>query len=501
MLSRIFALPFIVILMGIGALSMLAPSAFAFLTDEFRAGRVFLFGSLFFTTLTAMIALATASQRIRRRGRSHLIALLAAYTVLPVMLAVPFAETLRDTSFLNAYIEMVSSFTTTGATLFPPERLPPSLHLWRAQVGWMGGFFVWLTVIAILAPMNLGGFEIRARGEIGQGAALTGQIAWVADTSERLQRFAAQLFPVYAGLTLFLWIGLVISGDAPFIALCHAMSVMATSGISPVGGLENSGSGVLGEMLIFAFFIFAITRASFNIRDWESGPRTIWQDSEFRLGALLIVTVPVLLYLRHWLDATEEMRFIDGVLGLWGGAFTVASYLTTTGFLSAGWDEAQLWSGLATPGLILMGLAVFGGGVATTAGGVKLLRVYALYRHGLREMEKLTLPSSVAGAGDAARRLRREGAYAAWVFFMLFALSIAVVMAGFALAELPFEEGLVLTIAGLSTTGPLTQVALASPIDLNGLTAAAKLVFAAAMVIGRLETLAIIALLNPAFWR
>ena len=501
MLARILALPFIVILMGIGASAMLVPALHAYATGDFFTGRVFFYGASVFLVLFVLIALATANYAAHRPGRSHLTALLAAFTLLPLMLAVPFAEALRDTSFLNAYVEMVSSFTTTGATLFPPERLPDSLHLWRAQVGWMGGFFVWLTAVAILAPMNLGGFEVRASGEIGQGAAGEVAAAWASEPSELLRRYAARLFPVYAGLTGALWLGLLLAGDRPFVALCHAMSVMATSGISPVGGIEGSNSGFAGEAMIFLFFVFALTRVSFSATDRDRRGAALLTDSELRLGLLIIAAVPLLLFLRHWLDTPEEVRLIDGIVGLGGGAFTVASFLTTTGFLSAGWDEAQLWSGLESPGLILMGLAVFGGGVATTAGGVKLLRVYALYRHGLREMEKLSLPSSIGGAGQAARRLRREGAQAAWVFFMLFALSICAVMTALALAGLDFEEGLVLTIAALSTTGPLTEVALAEPIDLNALEPAAKLVFAAAMVIGRLETLAIIALLNPAFWR
>ena len=94
---------------------------------------------------------------------------------------------------------------------------------------------------------------------------------------------------------------------------------------------------------------------------------------------------------------------------LWGGLFTVLSFLTTTGFESEQWLAASDWSRLESPGLILMGLALLGGGVATTAGGVKLLRVYALMRHGERELDRLVHPSSVGGSGQTARRIRRQG--------------------------------------------------------------------------------------------
>jgi trk system potassium uptake protein TrkH len=146
-------------------------------------------------------------------------------------------------------------------------------------------------------------------------------------------------------------------------------------------------------------------------------------------------------------------------------------------------------------------MAVMGGGVATTAGGVKLLRVYALYKHGLREMDRLVHPSSVGGQGQMARRMRREGASIAWVFFMIFALSIAVVMTGLAAAGLGFEGAVILSVSALSTTGPVALIAGGEPISYAALPDAAKLIIAAAMVLGRLETLAIIALLNPDFWR
>lgn len=139
--------------------------------------------------------------------------------------------------------------------------------------------------------------------------------------------------------------------------------------------------------------------------------------------------------------------------------------------------------------------------MATTAGGVRLLRVYALLRHGERELDKLVHPASVAGGGATARRLRREGAYISWIFFMLFAFAIAAVMTIVSLGGLDFEPATVLTIAALSNTGPLAGVASDVPLSWAELSVFTKFVFAMTMVLGRLETLAIIALFNPEFWR
>ncbi len=503
---RLHDLPFVVILMGIGSLAMYVPAAHAAAVDDLHVARVFLYSGTLFLMLTFLVAIATAAYRPRDVARSHLASLVTAYLILPLMLAVPFDAGVRDTSYLNAWFEMVSSLTTTGATLYDaPGRLSPSLHLWRALVGWLGGFFILLTGLAILAPLNLGGFEVTGqaggRGNV-PGAA---QSARIPDPSDRLWRYARVLFPAYAGLTLLLWIGLLVAGDTPLIAACHAMSTLATSGISPVQGVQRAPSALPGELLILLFLVFAVSRQVWPTAAM-TGPRgRLREDPEFRIGLACVIAIPAVLFLRQFVAAVEDpalgVSLGDGLRALWANVFTVLSFLTTTGFVSSEWAEARVWSGVRTPGLILLAIALVGGGVATTAGGVKLLRVYALAKHGQREIEKLIHPSSVGGAGVIERRLRQEGALAAWIFFMLFAVSIAVLMAAFALAGIAFEPSLVFTIAALSTTGPLPSVALDIPLGWAGLNAAGKVIAAFAMVLGRLETLAIIALVAPASWR
>jgi len=501
-LTLFLKLPLLVILMGIGAAAMYIPAIYAYVGDDLHVARVFLYGGTLFLILTGMIGIATVPGKSHNLVRSHLLALLGAYTILPAMLAVPFYEALRTTTFLNAYFEMVSSLTTTGATLFDPARLPDALHLWRALIGWIGGFLVWVMAIAVLAPLNLGGFEVTA---LDRGNNHFSQITKTANTSERLTRYAMQLFPIYAGLTMVLWIALLIAGDPSLIAVSHAMSTMATSGISPVGGVNAAGgSGIAGEVLIFVFMVFAISRLTFFKDPQGGGWRQLPKDPEFRMGLFLVLLLPMLLFLRHWMgafDANAQTDFMAAVRAFWGAMFTVLSFLTTTGFESADWADARSWSGLQAPGLIVLGLAIIGGGVATTAGGVKLMRMYALYKHGTREIERLLHPSSIAGSGAQARYIRRSGAQISWIFFMLFSMSVALVMLALSLTGQAFEPAMVFTISALSTTGPLAGIAAETPLFYTDLDSAAKVILAAAMVLGRLETLAIIALLNPALWR
>jgi trk/ktr system potassium uptake protein len=496
-------LPFLIALIGIASLAMLIPAAMAMVTEDFETGRAFLYAALFFLILTMLLGFATQSSPPVTSARPLLLGLIAAYALLPVVLAVPVMDSIGNTTFFNAYFEMVSSLTTTGATVFDTDRLAPAVHLWRGLVGWFGGFLIWVTAAAVMAPLSLGGFEVTADAQIGAVTSSAAQMR-AANPGERLRRTMRQLAPVYIGLTAILWLLQVLAGEADLAAAIHAMSTMATSGISPDGALSGGQGGLLSEIFILLFLAFAITRHSFSRRPDAAMLRVLGQDRELRLALYVTVTLTALLFLRHWIGALEladRGSGRDALAALWGSFFTAVSFATTTGFVSDYWGASRSWSGLPTPGLVLVGLALMGGGVATTAGGIKLLRVYALYKHGTREMSKLIHPHSVASGGQLGRRIRRQGAYIAWVFFMLFILSMAATMLALAAAGVGFEQALVLAVSALSTTGPLATYGAGDPIIHAALSDPAKAILAAAMIIGRLETLVLIALLNPSYWR
>ena len=498
-------LPLFLLLFGIASASMIVPAGYGLVVHDLNTSRAFFYTGLLGMITFAMIATAHAGRKPRHGALGPLMSLFAAFVFLPILLAVPFVEALPTTRFLHAYFEMVSAITTTGATMFrDPERLTDTLHLWRAQVGWMGGLLMWVAASAILAPLHLGGFEVTAQAEPGRRDRGDNNRMAPVDPRRRLVRILRTLAPIYVGLTLLLWLLLLANGERPLIALSHAMSVLATSGISPIGGVQTSVIGVPGEAVMMLFMLFALSRLTFSKDTVTATQGGLLTDPEFRIGIVIVIGVPVLLFGRHFLGAydVESMQnFGQAAYAFWGALFTVMSFLTTTGFVSEHWSEAQSWSGLATPGLILMGLALIGGGVATTAGGVKLLRVFALYQNGAREMERLVHPSSVSGAGASGRRLQSNGAFIAWIFFMLFAVSLAGITLLLTLAGTSFEQALVLSVSSLATTGPLAEYAADAPIKLIDLSLTAKAVLCGAMVLGRLETLAIIALLTPDLWR
>ncbi|MEM6323842.1 MAG: potassium transporter TrkG [Pseudomonadota bacterium] len=502
MWARIFSLPLIIVLLGIVAVTMLAPAIYAAAGRDWDTARAFLYSSLMFLVLFAMLGVATANYPPPNRTKSQLLALLGAYLLLPAVMAVPFVEAQRDTTFVNAYFEMVSCLTTTGATLYEdPDRLSGAVHMWRAMVGWMGGFLVLVSAVAIMAPLNLGGYEVLS---IRERTGKTGAIQGLPDPAMRMRRYAVRLFPVFAMLTLALWVALLVTGEPPLVAILHAMSTLSTSGITAGAGMATQTGSFMAELCIFVFLLFALSRRTFEREGQTRRAYALLHDPELRMAASLALALPMLLFLRHWFGAIEVeagQAVTQAVTALWGGLFTVMSFLTTTGFESIYWADAQSWSGLETPGIVLVGLALVGGGVATTAGGIKLLRVYALFLHGRRELDRLVHPNSIGGAGQMARHLRSRGAQIAWIFFMLFAISVAAVMLALSLTGLDFERSVVMALMALSNTGPLATMALEDPVSLTALGNGAKAILVATMILGRLEALVIIALFNPEFWR
>lgn len=503
MISTLEKLPLFVILMLLMSALMMVPALHAARLDEWDVARTFLYHGIFFAILATMLGIGTAKAKVAHRPIAQLLSLLLAYLVLPVMMALPVEYLVPSITLAQGYFEMLSSFTTTGATIFSePDTISEPIHLWRATVAWAGGLMMLVAAFAVLEPLQLGGFELEeSLGDTGikkrSGA------GGAAHPNQRIIRYTRLIAPPYILLTIALSIGLIMAGDRSFVALCHAMSTLATSGISPLSSFGETSSGRIGEVLLFLFLFLAISHRGISISLRGNLLRRRGMNPEYKIALACLIFIPTLLFVRHFaasFDIAEQQNFSAAMRALWGSIFNTLSFLTTTGFISQDWEAARFWSGLNSPGLVLLALCVMGGGVATTAGGVKLLRVYALYKHGRREMGRLIHPNSVGGAGITARRFRREGARIAWIFMMLFILGIAATMLALTAAGQGFDDATALSIAALTNTGPAAYL-LESHIEFANFNNVTRTILCIAMIIGRLETLVVYALFNPGLWR
>ncbi|MCA2010641.1 TrkH family potassium uptake protein [Cereibacter sphaeroides] len=486
--ERLSRVPPLVALIGLAGALMLVPALKAALDGNEDLARTFFYWGLLSGLLAGFVAIASAGQ-IRRGPPTGPFPLLASiYLLLPAVMALPLAEATPNMRFIDAWFEMISAFTTTGASLFDlPRRVPQAIHLWRGMAGWLGGAFILAAATALLAPLRLGGFEMIRRTPIAITRAGPG-----AGHGLRLRAHAVVILPAYAGLTLALWVLLTLMGVPGFDALMQAMATLSTSGVLPRETLGNVGLGA--EVAIFAFLCVALSRRF--LPGHGARARPLYRDPELITAVVLITMVTLFVVARHWAGAFEAREGENlPAIGrtAWGAAFTALSFLTTTGFVNQDWIAARAWSGLTPPGLVLMSVALLGGGVATTAGGIKLLRLYSLGRLSRFELMRMIYPSMVVGGNEYDRFLATSAARSAWLFAMVFALTSVVIVALLLFSGMSLETAMIFAMAALTNTGQLTQVAGDQPLYWVLLGDPARGVLAGAMILGRLEILVLLA--------
>jgi trk system potassium uptake protein TrkH len=520
---RLLRLPVFPLCLGFLALAMLGPALFGLIQRDWFSARSFLYCAIFTGFASATLAMALGTRRHGDAARSELRDLVVCWLLVPLFAGAPLWLRTPYLGVWGAWFEMVSAFTTTGGTVYAePDKVPEAIHLWRGMVAWFGGLVTLVAAFAILAPRNLGGFEVAvnsvgtARQPGGQpGGPLTGQlraragsaISWqeasMARLDERLARSVRAVLPVYGALTAilaFLFSGM---GQSGLAAVVHAMAIVSTSGISPYANGLAANPSFAVELTAAFFMVLAATRLTYAETRRFDGIQRWYGDPELKLMAVLVACASVALFLRHWFGAlTIDLgeRVSEAPQAVWGVVFTSLSFLTTTGFQGASWESARDWSGLANPGLILLGLCAIGGGAATTAGGIKLVRGYALLRHGYRELERIAQPNSVLATGTRLRGIMSEGAFLAWAFVMLYIMAIFVAVIALTLTGLSFEKSLVAAISSISNTGPAFALVTSGEIDFNRISESQRMILAFTMVLGRIETLAVISLFNTDTW-
>ncbi|MEM1383338.1 MAG: potassium transporter TrkG [Pseudomonadota bacterium] len=503
-------LPLFAIFLGFVSVAMLVPMAQAALLGDWRVARAFLFCGLFTAFAAATLGVALG-RRQSGTVQTELATLVALWFIVPVFAAQPILMITPQIGGIGAWFEMVAAFTTTGGTVYSdPEAVAGPIHLWRGIISWLGGFLTLMAAYVVMAPRRLGGFEVTASVGLedpseGRSRLVTLGAATPPAMSRSMRAMRA-ILPVYTGMTAALILIFEAFGESALTSVVHAAAIVSTSGISPNAGGLAASDNIGVEMVAAVFMVLCATRLLYDKASQVGSVKKWHQDEELRLMALLVALASAALFLRHWYGAltTEEAldTSADALRALWGTLFTALSYITTTGFESASWIAARDWSGLANPGLILLGLCAVGGGAATTAGGIKLIRAHALMRHGFREVERIAQPNGVVGVGSGLRGVLREGAFIAWAFVMLFAGAVfAVMLALAAFGDLSFEEALIASLSALTNTGPAFSVALEGVRDFALLGDAERIILAAAMVLGRIEILGLIALFNTDAWR
>ena len=352
---------------------MLVLALYAVLIENFLEARVFFYTSLTGFLIFFLMNLATSNRNLKDTGAIQIISLILLFLLLPLYLAVPNWIILPNVSFNDAYFDMVSAFTTTGLPVFNNDFLSKPLHLWRALIAWYGGCLIWIAAFAILLPASRGGFDVFSNKKVNTNA---NRNLTLNERSLALIKVSQKLIPIYIYLTIILWCVLTSLGTDGYTSLIRAMSILSTSGISGPKKFEVDGAGFLGELVIAVFFLLALSHNIFYSSNKKSKFKRILFDREL-LVISIVLCATLLLSLNEMSHLTSFLSFKEAILSgfklIWGNFFTVFSFITTNGYVSSYWSETL--SSIDKPHvlIILLGLCLFGGGMATTAGALNCL--------------------------------------------------------------------------------------------------------------------------------
>jgi len=404
------------------------------------------------------------------------------WIVLSAVGALPFRLSGEIPRYVDALFEVISGFTTTGASILTNvEGLSRGLLFWRSFTHWLGGMGILVFLLAVV-PMGKGGYSVHLLRAESPGPSVSKLVP-------KLRQTAAILYLIYIALTFLNILFLLLGGMPLFDSFCTAFGTAGTGGF----GIKNTSMAGYSPYLQTVCTVFmALFGVNFSIYFLLllGKLRQVLHSEELGLylsillGSMLVITVDLLpLYGGSFRAALHD------------AAFTVSSIMTTTGFATA---DFNLWPQLSRS--ILVVLMVVGACAGSTGGGIKCARLILLFKSLSARIRQMLHPMSVNLVRVDNRTVEDETlqgvstymtAYCAIAVFSFLVLS---------LDDLSLETNLTAVLACLNNIGP--------GLDMVGPTGnyahfsdLSKIVLMLNMLLGRLEIFPLLVMLSPRTWR
>jgi trk system potassium uptake protein TrkH len=405
------------------------------------------------------------------------------WVIASLVAAIPFTLAEPYLTYTDAVFEAASGLTTTGATTIEGlDALPRSVLFYRQSLNFLGGMGIVILAVAIMPMLKVGGMQLFRAESTGpqKDSKLTPRIA---DT-------AKALWQVYAGLTAACAVAFWIGGMSAFDAACHAMSTVATGGLSTHDSSFGYWDSPLLDGIAIVFMLLGAINFGLHWYAWRRATVAHYQaDSELRMFLTLVAIATAVIgvgnyFNGHFATIGESLR---------RSLFQVVSHVTTSGFAS---NDFSQWPGMAP--LALLMLAFVGGCAGSTTGGIKMARVQMVVRQGLREIKQLVHPKGQFVVTLGGKRVSESVVISVAGFCTLYVLSFLAVTLGLAASGLDEVSAFSAAAAMINNLGPgLGQVTW----TLRELNDGATWLCTFAMILGRLEVFTVLVLLSPRFWR
>ena len=393
--------------------------------------------------------------------------------------ALPFVFSREIPSYVDAFFETVSGFTTTGATILTDvEALSRGMIFWRSFPHWIGGMGILVFVVMLMKTTDRSINILKAE--------MPGPT--VDKLAPKSRDTARILYLLYISLTVLETVLLLLGGMGLFDSVVHSLSTAGTGGFGAYNASAANFSPYIQWVLTVFMLLFGV---NFNLYYLLllGRVRDIFRNTEFKVylgiiaAAVTIITVDILPLYQSFSTSLRQ------------ASFQVAAIMSTTGFVTA---DFTVWSPLSKTLLLL--LMFLGGCAGSTAGGLKLSRIIILCKMARRELRRTLRPRVVDVIKMDGHRLEEQTAHSVAVYFALYMLCIGALLVALSFSPFDLETNLFSSVSCFNNVGPASG--MAGPVGNYSLyQPVLKLLLCVGMLLGRLEIYPMLLLFVPAAWR
>lgn len=386
------------------------------------------------------------------------------------------------TGVLDGIFESISGLSGTGATIIPDlEILPQSILLWRALTHWIGGLGIIVIFIALFPQIGRGMvhmFNAESTGPVSERSL------------PRIKEMAKALFYVYLAFTAAAAAACMLCGMDAVTALEHAFSTIATGGFSPYNDSAAHFQSPVIEGVLAFFMLISSANFGMYVAAWHRGVHVIIHDTEFRtyLGIVTAASLAMTLNLmlqQGW-NGGEAFR---------QAFFQAVSISSSTGFVSSDFDT---WPSFSQ--FILLFLMFVGGCAGSTAGGLKVTRLLLLC-HAVRVAVQETLhPRMVYHVRSNGEEFSSDVIYGVIRFFFVY-MALDVLWSFLLIWDgIPAFDAIGVSVSTMGSCGPAFGL-FGATCTYADMPSFSKSIVCLSMLMGRLESFTVLALLMPSFWK
>jgi len=388
-----------------------------------------------------------------------------------------------DFNFTNAFFEGASGVTTTGATIMKDFSLyPRTLFFFRSLTQWFGGMGIVVLFIAVLPKIAVAGRQMFY-AEIP---------APIEDKATPRIRFTASwLWGIYFIFTLIETLVLMHLGLSPYDASVTAISTISTGGFSPYSdSILVFANSKVTICVLFFMFISGLNFILIYRMLRKKSLTSLFKSEEFKVYSGIIIFISLFLGISLFLNSNYALKpaFLHSL-------FEVVASITSTGFACVdyiNWD--------VTSKVILFTAFFIGGCASSTSGGIKIVRWIFMWKYLKRELNKIVhsqavYPIKIEGAPLAQDVISQMVAFLVF-YFVLFAIAafIITLLENNTTIALSASASAIANIGpGFGLIGPMGNYA-----DLHSVT---KWIVILLMIVGRLEIIPFLAILNKELWK